>query len=134
MKHVGAQQLSIFKHQKYPYSELLQAIKKEHNLSENLYDMVLSYQNARNDNSNCDVPYVTKWVHNGHILDSLEVHFFDMDDTGNLDIYYDYQVNKFTEDDIDNLHARILCMTQSVLENPNIFLRVNILIILNLII
>ncbi len=120
VKQVGMQQLSIFKHQKYPYNELLQSIKKSHNLSENLYDMVLSYQNARNDNENCDVPYITKWVHNGHILDSLEVHFFDMDDTGNLDIFYDYQINKFNENEIDELHSRILRIVEDVLDNPNI--------------
>lgn len=123
LKDVANTQMSIFKHQKYPYDKLLQNIKKKYNLSENLYDFVLSYQNARDDTADSCVRHSSNWYENGHILDSLEVHFYDMNNTGTFDIYYDYQLNKFDETEIENIHSRIMEMTNSVLENPDILLK-----------
>lgn len=123
LKNVALTQLSIFKHQKYPYDRLLQNIKKKYNLSENLYDLVLSYQNARDDNQSSNTKHFSKWFENGHILDSLEIHFYDMNNTGNLDIYYDYQVNKFDETDIEAIHSRIMEMVHLILKEPNILLK-----------
>lgn len=123
LKDVSVTQMSIFKHQKYPYNRLLQDIKKKYNLSENLYDLVLSYQNARDDNKSSTIKYYSKWIETGRILDSLEIHFYDMDNTGSLDIYYDYQINKFNETDIEDIHSRIIEMTNLVLKQPNILLK-----------
>lgn len=122
-KDVGLTQLSIFRHQKYPYDVLLADIKEKYNISENLYDLALSYQNARDDNNNSDVKYTSNWLFAGHISNSLDVHFYDMDNTGVLDIYYDYQLVKFTEEDIFNMHKRIMEMVETVLRNPQIAIK-----------
>ena len=123
LKQVASTQLSIFKHQKYPYNKLLQNIKKKYHLSENLYDLVLSYQNARDDEQNSGVKHYSKWFQNGHILDSLEIHFYDMNNTGELDIYYDYQINKWIDTEIENIHARIMEMVSTILKNPDLLLK-----------
>lgn len=123
LKQVASTQLSIFKHQKYPYDKLLQTIKKKYHLSENLYDLVLSYQNARDEQQASGVKHYSKWLQNGHILDSLEIHFYDMNNTGNLDIYYDYQVNKWLDTEIENIHLRIMDMVFAILKNPNLLLK-----------
>lgn len=123
VKNVATTQLSIFKHQKYPYDELLQNIKKKYQLTENLYDLVLSYQNAKNNKQDSSISYHTKWLENNHILDPLEVHFYDMDDTGILNIFYDFQVAKFTEQEIESIHSHILRMVDSVLSMPEILLK-----------
>lgn len=123
LKQVASTQLSIFKHQKYPYDRLLQNIKKKYNLSENLYDLVLSYQNARDEKQDSTVRHFSKWYETGRILDSLEVHFFDMNNTGSLDIYYDYQLNKFVETDIEKIHARIMEIVNCILQNPDLLLK-----------
>ncbi len=123
LKKVATTQLSIFKHQKYPYNRLLQNIKKQYHLSENLYDLVLSYQNARDDSENSSIKHYSKWFENGHILDSLEIHFYDMNNTGSLDIYYDYQLNKFEETTITNIHTSIMEMVDSILKQPKLLLK-----------
>lgn len=124
LKKVATTQLSIFKHQKYPYNRLLQNIKKQYHLSENLYDLVLSYQNARDDSENSSIKHYSKWFENGHILDSLEIHFYDMNNTGSLDIYYDYQLNKFEETTITNIHTSIMEMVDSILKQPKLLLKI----------
>ena len=85
--------------------------------------MVLSYQNAKNNKQDSSISYHTKWLENNHILDPLEVHFYDMDDTGILNIFYDFQVAKFTEQEIESIHSHILRMVDSVLSMPEILLK-----------
>ena len=120
LNKISLTQLSIFRHQKYPYDVLLKSIKEKYNLNENLYDLVLSYQNARDDKKDSDIDYVSTWEFTGHVSNALEVHFYDMDNTGILKIYYDYQISQFTEDEISALHARILEIIDTVLKNPSI--------------
>lgn len=120
LNKIAITQLSIFRHQKYPYDILLKDIKEQYNLNENLYDLVLSYQNARDDKKDSEIDYISTWEFTGHVSSALEVHFYDMDNTGVLKIYYDYQLSQFSEDDINFLHKRILEIIDTVLSNPNI--------------
>lgn len=123
VKDVGTTQISVFRHQKYPYDKLLQTVKKEHGISDNLYNFVLSYQNARDDKNSCKVNYSSNWLFNEHTLDTLEVHFYDMDDSGTISLYYDYQIDKLSEMDINNIHSRIMEITELVINNPDILLK-----------
>ena len=123
LNNVLSTQMSIFKHQKYPYSDILNTLKNKFNFTENLFDLALSYQNAKESKEHEDIKHCINWVQNGHSLQSLEVHFFDMNDTGNFDIYYDYQINKFSEDEVEALHYRILDIANEVIENPDIIVR-----------
>lgn len=120
LNDVALAQLSIFRHQKYPYDMFLKEIKDKYNFSENLYDLVLSYQNAKDNKQNSDVSYSTHWIFSGYISNTLEIHFYDMDNTGTFDIYYDYQVAKLDEKDIYNIHDRILEMISFILDNPQV--------------
>ena len=123
LNNVALTQLGIFRHQKYPYDILLKDVKERYNLRENLYDLVLSYQNARDDKQISDIDYSSNWLFAGQISNSLEIHFYDMDNTGTLDIYYDYLLSKFSKDDIYNLHKRIMEMISTVLDNPQIYIK-----------
>ena len=120
LNKIALTQLSIFRHQKYPYDILLKSIKEKYNLNENLYDLVLSYQNARDDKNTSDINYVSTWEFTGHVSNALEIHFYDMDNTGILKIYYDYQTSHFSKNEISDLHARILEIINTVIQNPNI--------------
>ena len=123
LQDVALTQLSIFRHQKYPYDVLLKDIKEKFSISENLYDLVLSYQNARDDSQSSDVEYSSNWLFSGHVSNSLEIHFYDMDNTGTLNMFYDYQLDKFSEADIHSLHSRIIEMTNMVLNNSEICIK-----------
>lgn len=118
LEKVSLMQTSIFRHQKYPYLRLLEEIKKKHDISENLYDFVLSYQNARDNRESADINYETVWSPISNIAEALEAHFYDMDGTGKAEIYYDYQIAKFSEKDIELLHERITNMAKQALKNP----------------
>ena len=123
LKNVISNQMTFFRHQKYPYSSLLKDLKAKYDFSYNLYDIAISYQNARDDKDSFDVKFHTEWYFNENSSDTLQIHFYDMDNTGVMHVYYDYQISKLSEEDIENIHNSILNMANQVLENSNILLK-----------
>lgn len=119
VKSVAAEQMAVFRHQKYTYNMLLEELRKNDAIKDNLYDIAISYQNARDDKNTSGLDYETQWLFNGNIADSLEIHVYDMDDTGIITLFYDYQTEKFKQKDIESIHSRILSMIEQVLENPS---------------
>ena len=94
---------SIFRHQKYNYGDVLAAIRKEYDFTEKLYDVMISYQNAKIAGAEIE----TTWYHSGVQSECLQIHIDDRDNEGIFRIHYDYQTEKFTEYDIDMLHQHI---------------------------
>ncbi len=128
VKNLAKQSMQILRHQKYPYQYILQDLRKIDPHVPNLYDFLISYQNIRSDKQTNSIKYESKWFSNGNVSDSLNIHLYDMNDLGSLNIAYDYQVNKYSSKDILNIHAHILSIISQVLENSNIMLEdINIL-------
>jgi len=123
LKVVSKAQMSIFRHQKYPYNMLLEDLNKKYNSTHNLYDMSISYQNARTNHNQANVNYTSNWLFNGHCMDTLQIHFYDMDDTGTINMLYDYQISKLDENAVDRIHCRIIEICNNVLNNPNILIK-----------
>lgn len=122
LKDVTCSQIKFFRHQKYPYSTLLEDLKKQYNISYNLYDLAFSYQNAKTNSSISSVKFHTNWFFNNNCSDSLQIHFYDLDDTGIINVYYDYKISKFSQQEIEILHSRIINMVMQVLNDPLIML------------
>lgn len=108
---------SVFRHQKYNYGELLAEIRKTYHFTEKLYDVIISYQNA----SVTGVPgaFKTTWYHNGMQAESLQIHIDDRDNNGVFRLHFDYQVEKFTEDEIKNMYQHITRLLFDAIENPD---------------
>ena len=95
---------AAFRHQKFHYGDALAAIRHEYGYTEKLYDVVLSYQNARiAENGEAE----SVWYHSGSQTESLQIHIADRDGKGLLDIHYDYQTDRFRETEIERLHQRL---------------------------
>ncbi|MBR1883572.1 MAG: hypothetical protein IJ809_01270 [Clostridia bacterium] len=76
VKSVTTKTMSLFRHQKYPITKILEDIHNESENSGKIYNLMLSYQNAR-----ADVPsnMSTEWIFSKYIQDDLEIHIMDMD-------------------------------------------------------
>ena len=122
-KEIASGAFSMFRHQKYPYQNILDDIRKKNPSQPNLYDILLSYQNARNNRNSSDIPYRTRWTFNNNVADSMQIHLFDINDDGALSISYDYRINKYDEVDIENIHNRILYMVEQILYTDDILLK-----------
>ena len=114
---------NIFRHQKYPYQFLLEDLRKQNSSTPNLYNIMLSYQNMRTDTKNSKTNYETTWLFNGNVSDDLEIHFFDINDSGIINVAYDYKTSKYTADDMYALHSRLLHIMNQILDNNNILLK-----------
>ena len=111
---------NIFKHQKYPYLSLLEDLRHKDSTIPNLYNILISYQNIRSTAQSSETPYSIQWIPNNYTSDSIDIHIYDMNDTGNINIAYDYQTIKYSEQDIENIHFRILNIINQILENTSI--------------
>ena len=109
--------LSMLRHQRYPYQNILEDLRKLDSSIPNLYNIILSYQitNTVNDEIDCD----SHWVFNGTCADDLQVHMVDYNSTG-LNVFYDYKTSKYDVSDINNIHNRIENMINQVLANNEI--------------
>ena len=111
--------ISILRHQKYAYQDILEDLREKNPQIPNLYKVLLSYQITK-INPKHNLKYSSNWNFNGCISDDIDIHFFDIDNLGSLNIAYDYKFSKYTNDDIEQIHKRILHIINQILENPKI--------------
>jgi non-ribosomal peptide synthetase component F len=104
---------SVFRHQKYNYGDLLLAIREEYGCKHKLYDVIVSYQNATVMGQDIE----TTWYHSGMQIESLQIHIDDRDNQGIYRIHYDYQTDKFTEEEISRMHQQIKKLLFDAIEN-----------------
>ena len=84
---------------------------------------MFSYQNMRNNKQSAQTNYEASWLFNGNASEDIEIHFFDVNDTGIIDVAYDYKTSKYTSSDINAIHSRILHMINQIIENNDILLK-----------
>ncbi|MGI6114403.1 MAG: non-ribosomal peptide synthetase, partial [Mahellales bacterium] len=109
--------MGILKHQHYPYDLLLRDLRKKHKNINNLYDILLSYQNAKFDKTIGNYHEGT-WHFNGYQADSLYIHINDREDEGSLTIDYDYVTQVFNKKSIEYLHKHLSKLLEDAIGNP----------------
>ncbi len=105
---IRQESFSVFRHQRYGYSEVLKDIREAYHFNEKLYDVVLSYQNATVFGGGEEVE--TTWHHNGMQVESLQIHIDNQDEEGTFRMHYDYQVEKFAEKEIIRMHGQMMSL------------------------
>lgn len=115
---------SIFKHQKYSYQDLLEDLREKHgNNMPNLFNILFSYQNMRSNKQTAKTTYDSKWLFNNNISEDLDIHLYDINDTGNVIMAYDYKTEKYSVEEIYSIHERLLNIINQILENTDILLK-----------
>lgn len=122
MQKMKENQYALFKHKELSYEEIYKIAKSNLPSVKYLFDITLSYQNARNNSQTSKLNYKTKWIFNKNISDSLDIHIEDFDDVGKLTILYDYQTKKYSKEDIEYLHKRLMNIFNQVMSNEKILL------------
>lgn len=115
---VAKDSLSMLRHQKYSYQYILEDLRSKNPSLPNLYNIVMSYQITKTNLEN-NISYDTNWIFNGSCGDDLDIHLLDLNDTGCINISYDYRINKYDKEEISSIHDRILHMIHQVLNNEN---------------
>ena len=119
-QNIAKDSMQMLRHQKYNYQCILDDLRKDDKSIANLYDVLLSYQITQATNIASKVPYESTWHATPYVANSMTIHFHDNNDSGNLLIEYDYKICKYDKVDIENMHARIVCMINQIIENNEI--------------
>lgn len=109
---------SILRHQKYPYSCIMDDLSENNDKISHLYNVAVSYQITKTLSRDIG-DYETDWIFTGNCMNDVSIHLYDLNDTGALKIDYDF-VNKYTLDDVRSWHLRILSMIEQILDNPDL--------------
>ena len=120
-KDISAAHNSLFRHQQYPYSDILRYLRNKYNFSGNLFDVIVSYQNAR-ITSPCQYKFHTEWLHNGYSEIPLAIHIDDRDNSGCFTLNFDYQTTVFTEEHIILLVNRIIYIIKQMVSDSTMLL------------
>ena len=115
---ISTNSLSLLRHQRYPYAEILKYIRKKDSTFQNLFNILLSYQVTKANNEST-IPYQTRWAFNGTCADDLDIQIYDLDETKNFNISYDYKIDKFIKKDITTMHQQLLNIINQVMNNEN---------------
>lgn len=120
---IGQNSMGMLRHQKYSYFDLIKYIR-ENNKDNNiiLYDVVVSYQNAKTTANESEIKYSAKWNFNENISEAINIHISDIDSEEEFNMYYDYQINILKEQDILNLHKRIIYIIKQILNTENLLI------------
>lgn len=119
VQEIGRNTMGIFRHQKFPYTEIVKNVHDKNNNISKLFSILLSYQNARVEYEDIE-KYDTKWYANDHQNEDLQIHMLDMDSTGVLEINYDYLDEIFEDVEIEYLHTRLLAILKHAIEDESI--------------
>jgi surfactin family lipopeptide synthetase B len=123
VKDVSVRTISLFRHQKYPYQYILEDLRTKDSSIPNLYNVVLSYQITKTFDEESKIKYTTGWLSNGCCADDIQIHLLDLNDDGKIHILYDYKTDKYSKQDIADLHSRILSMLNQVMSKNDVCLR-----------
>ncbi len=115
---LGSLHLKTFRHQRYPYGRLLEAVRARHGTTDRLYDVTFSYQNTRADLT--DRRASVEWRFNGYSETSLTVHVTDTLGTGRYSLHLDYLTDIFSEAEIDLMRRRLLAIVDSVIADDSV--------------
>ncbi len=123
VKDISARTISLFRHQKYPYQYILEDLRAKDSSIPNLYNVVLSYQITKTFDEESKIKYTAEWLSNGCCADDLQIHLLDLNDDGKIHILYDYKTDKYSKQDIADLHSRILTMLNQVMSKNDVCLK-----------
>ena len=99
---------------------MLEELRKENKSIPKLYNILLSYQITNAKQNEGTIEYETEWTFNGYCADNIDIQIYDLNDTGNLNIAYDYKTSIYKVEDIKNIHRRILNIIKQVVSKEEI--------------
>lgn len=120
VQNISIESLGMLKHQKYSYQSLLEELRKDNKNMPSLYNILISYQITNAQTQEGNIKYKTEWTFNGCCAENMDIQIYDLNDTGNLNIAYDYKVSIYEGSDIEKLHKRIVNIITQVIQHDDI--------------
>ncbi|MED2976742.1 amino acid adenylation domain-containing protein [Bacillus swezeyi] len=115
---IGKEQLSVMRHQKYPYNLLMNELRQQHDDLQNLIVTSIQYQPLQWQQAD-GFEYETAMYFSGHTANQLSVSIKERLDTGTIQLNFDYQTALFTKHDIKRIQSHLLTVVEKALAKPD---------------
>ncbi len=122
VRSVGKEQLSVMRHQKYPYNLFVNELRQTHHDLQNIIGISMQYQPlAWRQAEGFD--YETAMFFSGHTANELSILIKERTDTGLIELNFDYQSALFTKTSIKRIQTHLLTIVENAVRNPNQLIR-----------
>ena len=123
LKDIAINSMSLLRHQKYSFQYIIDDLRKKDSSLPRLYNVLYSYQITKMNKNEESLNHTTSWTFNKNITDDIDIHMFEWNENNSIKVAYDYRINRYDEQDILNIHSRILYIINQVLKDNNILLK-----------
>ena len=110
---------SALKHQRYPYSELLNYAKEKEGYESNLFDTIISFQNVSPDMDYVDYPINNFWNLTSNQQSSFEFHITDHNNSGKYRLCFDFAEGVVSKDEAQLVYNRFIEIMNYIIANKN---------------
>ncbi len=107
-KNISTKMFSIFRHQKFPFSKIAEDVYAKNSEIKKLYDVMISYQNAKFSDIIKEKEIVRVWPFQNFQQEQFIMHITNYENNEKLEVFYDYLVDLFDDIEIKYIHERIL--------------------------
>jgi amino acid adenylation domain-containing protein/thioester reductase-like protein len=109
---------SALRHQRYPFDLIAKKVREYNKSMDKLYDISLSYQNAKLVKDGDVNKEEGRWHFNGYQTESLYIHVNDREDDGNIILDLDYHSDLFNAKEVEFIYDHIIRLLWHALDNP----------------
>jgi amino acid adenylation domain-containing protein/thioester reductase-like protein len=117
LNNLAAEWMKLLRHGSYPYVNILKDYREKHGVTGRLYDVTLSFQNAKFDVQN--IEFNTEWHFNDEEINPLSISINDRENEGIFHLDYDFSTDALKEQEIEEMNRGIINLLQDALNNPN---------------
>lgn len=118
VRQITQKQVSILRHQKYPYNLLIQELRTKYREMDELFTIVMEYQPMKWGQKG-QLTYSMEWLFNGHVGYPLNVHVKENIDNGHIILTLDYQIEMFDKSEIIRMAEQLLILLQDGVAEPS---------------
>lgn len=108
LSYLEKEWLSVLRHHKYPLYKILRSVRNRYPGVDRLYDVLLSYQNAKFAKNDIDLSFDTEWHFQRTQNESLYIHVSDRENENRIKLEYDFLTEVFHGKDIEALHDHFI--------------------------
>lgn len=119
MVKVNEQLMECYFNQKYPYDLLVKDLELKKKGYDNLFNTCVNYYNTKLNSELNGFPIENVEFYNGNQIYSLQLVIKDWSDSGNLTLDFDYKVNDYSDEQIDDMYIRLLSLANHIITNPS---------------
>lgn len=109
----------LLRHQRFPFSHIVQLADGYGRENGRLFHIALSYQDSKvYESMDASVTFQGRWHYSGYQAEQLCIHLSNMEDQRQYAVDYDYLTQLFSEEEIYRLHENLENILQEALGNP----------------